>query len=429
MSLMYFFLGLLLGVVGMWGLAQAARQVLQAQLSTTQATLATAQAQLATTQATAQEAAQEAARCQASHAHLQARLQEQQQAAATQPAALATQFKALAQDLLAAHSKQLTAHNQTQVHHLLQPLATRLQAFEQQVQQANQAGLERNVALRTELQQLSKLNAHMAQEALHLTQALKGSNKAQGQWGEFVLERLLEEAGLAKGREYSVQAAFTTSTGQRLQPDVIIHLPQDKHLLIDAKVSLVSYEQYCRTPEAAAQGQALQQHLQCVRRHIKTLSEKHYALHHPGQGLDFVLLFLPIEPAFGLAVQHAPGLLQEAYAKNIVLVSPSTLLATLRTIAHLWQQEKQQHNAKAIAQQGGALYDKFVGFVDDLTHLGRQLGQTQKTYGAAMNKLTQGQGNLVSKAQKLKTLGARASKSLPAPVLHRAEAPVTSTAA
>mmetsp|Transcript_9956 Transcript_9956/g.23021 ORF Transcript_9956/g.23021 Transcript_9956/m.23021 type:complete len:424 (+) Transcript_9956:10467-11738(+) len=353
--------------------------------------------------------------------HLTEQLNEQKQAVEKTQESLSIQFKNLANDLLEEKSKKFTDQNKVHLEGILKPLGERIQAFEKQIVQTNKENLERNVALRTEVRKLNELNTKITKEAENLARAIKGDNKTQGNWGEFILESILEKSGLIKDREYRVQASFVTEEGKRYQPDVIVKLPEEKHIIIDAKVSLVHYEQFCNTERADEQAVMLKQHIQSIRRHIKELSEKNYHNEYDLKGLDFVLMFIPIEPAFSLAVQHDLELFNAAYEKNIVLVSPTTLIATLRTIATIWKHEYQNKNALEIAQQGGALYDKFVGFVEDLKNIGRQIDATQRTYADAMKKLCEGKGNLVKRAQHIKMLGARTSKTLDTRLVDRAE--------
>ncbi|MDD9140106.1 MAG: DNA recombination protein RmuC, partial [Candidatus Cardinium sp.] len=303
---------------------------------------------------------------------------------------------------------------------LLTPLSEKITLFEKQVTQYNQENLARNVALRTELKQLHELNIKITQEAENLTKALKGDSKLQGGWGEFILENILIQSGLVKDREYIVQPAITTEEGQKFQPDVIIKLPGERNIIIDSKLSLSHYEQFFNTEDSVQRMAHLKQHVHSIRRHIKTLSEKRYQLIYGLQNLDFVLMFIPIEPAFALAIQEAVTLFNEAYERNIVIVSPSNLIATLRTIANLWRQSHQNQNALEIAAQGGALYDKFVSFVEDIKNVGRQLDLTQKNYIEATKKLYEGRGSLVSRAHKMKLLGARTSKVLDQQLVDRA---------
>eukprot|EP01132_Coremiostelium_polycephalum_P000197 gene197-261_t len=335
---------------------------------------------------------------------------------------LRIQFKNLAHELLEEKSKKFTLQNKEHLEILLNPLRERIQTFEKQVEQANKEDIARSVALRTEISKLSELNIKITKEAENLTKAIKGDTKAQGNWGEFILESILEKSGLAKDREYVVQASFITDEGKRYQPDVIIKLPTQRHLIIDAKVSLINYEQFFNTALEEDREQQLKKHLLSVRRHITTLSDKGYQSQYGIQGLDFVIMFIPIEPAFSLLIQHDHTIFNEAYEKNIVIVSPSTLIATLRTISNVWKQTYQNQNALEIAQQSGALYDKFVGFVEDLKQVGRQLDITQKSYVDAMKKLYDGKGNLVARVEKIKSLGARTTKTLDEQLLKRSQA-------
>ena len=330
---------------------------------------------------------------------------------------LTHQFKNLANDILEEKSKRFSEQNQQSLCQLLDPLKTKLQEFQGKVEQVYvQEGKDRS-ALAEQVRQLMELNKTVSQEANNLTKALKGSNKTQGNWGELVLERVLESSGLRKGEEFDVQESHTLEDGRRLQPDVVVHLPDDRHLVIDAKATLVAYEDYANAEDEKHRDAALKRHLDAVRSHIKGLSDKNYQDLYGLKSLDFVLMFVPIEPAFLLALKTAPNLYQEALAKNIVLVCPSTLMATLRTVAHLWRQDSQNRNALEIAKQCGTLYDKFVGFVDDLEKLGQRLDQAQTSYHDAFNKLKTGKGNLIRSAEKVRELGVKPSKNLSAPLI------------
>ncbi|WP_243519117.1 DNA recombination protein RmuC [Candidatus Cardinium sp. cBcalN1] len=357
----------------------------------------------------------------AQNSYLEKKIAEQGQSVEQLQAQLTIHFKNLANELLEEKSKKFSDHSQHQIEQLLAPLTEKINHFAQQVTQYNQEGLERNVALRTELKQLHDLNLKITQEAEGLTKALKGDSKLQGGWGEFILENILAQSGLVKNREYVIQPSITTEDGQRLQPDVIIHLPEGRNIVIDAKVSLNHYEQFFNNQDKLEQAFHLKQHIHSIRRHIKTLSERRYQSLYDLQGLDFVLMFIPIEPAFALAIQEAATLFNEAYERNIVIVSPSNLIATLRIISNLWRQAYQNQNALEIARQGGALYDKFVSFVEDIKNIGRQLDLTQKNYLEATKKLYDGKGSLVSRAQKMKLLGARTSKVLDQQLIDRAD--------
>lgn len=268
---------------------------------------------------------------------------------------------------------------------------------------------------------LKDMNQQITQEAKNLTTALKGQNKAQGNWGEFILESILEKSGLVKGREYVVQESLTTESGKRFQPDVIIKLPENKSIIIDSKVSLVGYEKFVSEEEDNLKQLGLRDHINSIRAHIKNLSGKNYQNLYQLESLDFVLMFMPIEPAFAVAVQSDPAVFTDAFEQNIVIVSPSTLLATLRTISSIWRQENQNRNALEIARQSGEMLDKFMAFVDDLISVGKGLISAKDNYDKAMNKLVDGRGNLISRSEKIKKLGAKASKTLPPAILNRAD--------
>ena len=333
---------------------------------------------------------------------------------------LSSQFKNLANDILEEKSKRFSEQNQQSLGQLLEPLKTRLQEFQGKVEQVYvQEGKDRS-ALAEQVRQLMELNRTVSQEANNLTRALKGSNKTQGNWGELILERVLETAGLRKGEEFDVQESHTTGDGRRLQPDVVLHLPEDRHLVIDAKATLVAYEDYANAEDDKHREVALKRHLDAVRAHIKGLSEKNYQDLYGIKSLDFVLMFIPIEPAFMLAVTHDRDLFMDAWNKNVLLVSPSTLLFVVRTVASLWRQEAQNRNAQDIAKRGAELYDKLAGFVEDMESLGNRLSQAQKDYDGAINKLSTGRGNLIRQAEMLKKLGVKPSKSLPAPMVEQA---------
>lgn len=332
---------------------------------------------------------------------------------------LRAQFAELAGKIFDEREQRFADSSQQRLGQLLDPLKERIQAFEKRVEESYQHEARERFSLGKELERLQQLNQRLGDEATNLTRALKGQ-KTQGNWGELVLEQVLEHAGLSKGREYLTQVSLSSADGQRFQPDVIIQLPGDKQVVIDAKVSLTAYQALVASDDEAGRGVALKQHVLSLRSHLKGLSVKDYQRLEGLHSLDFVLLFVPIEAAFAAALQGDPGLFQEAYAQHIVIVSPTTLLATLRVIDSLWRQERQSLNAREIAERAGALYDKFVAFVGDLDEVGSRLQQLDKAYAAARNKLTEGRGNLVSRAESLKQLGARASKSLPAELLERA---------
>ncbi len=331
---------------------------------------------------------------------------------------LRAQFAELAGKIFDEREQRFAESSQQRLGQLLDPLRERLHSFEQRVEQSYQQEARERFSLGKELERLQQLNQRLGDEATNLTRALKGQ-KTQGNWGELVLERVLEHAGLEKGREYDTQVSLRGAGGERFQPDVLIRLPGERQVVVDAKVSLTAYQQYVGAEDEGSRAQALKQHVQSLRSHLKGLSGKDYQRLEGLHSLDFVLLFVPLEGAFAAALQAEPGLFEESFGQNIVIVSPTTLLATLRLIDSLWRQERQNLNAREIAERAGALYDKFVLFVQDLDEIGSRLQQLDKAYASARNKLTAGRGDLISRSEQLKLLGARASKSLPADWLER----------
>jgi DNA recombination protein RmuC len=321
-------------------------------------------------------------------------------------------FRNLATEILEEKSRKFTDQNKANIGDLLNPLRQKIEEFEKKVEQTNKESIDRNSALRQQIESLYQLNQRITKEAENLTRALKGESKTQGNWGEFILESIMEKSGLARDREYFMQESVQTEEGKRLQPDVVVKLPEDKSIIIDSKVSLLAYERFVNAETEEEKIRHLRDHVLSVRTHIRGLSEKNYQQLYGVSGLDFVLLFMPVEPAFSLAVQNDDRLFLDAYESNIVVVSPSTLIATLRTIASIWKQERQNRNAMEIAKQGGMLYDKFKAFTDDLVKVGDNLRLTKGAYEQAMNKLTEGRDNLVRKAERLRELGARSSKQI-----------------
>ncbi len=325
---------------------------------------------------------------------------------------LTNQFKNLANEILEDKAKKFTEQNAQQLDILLKPLQTKLMEFKEQVSNSYEKESRERFALKNEIERLANLNLKMSDEARSLTNALKGDSKIQGNWGELVLESILESSGLRKGEEYLVQDSHTQADGGRLQPDVIIKLPEGRHLVIDSKVSITAYARHTEATSTADADKELLAHIQSIRQHIQSLSGKNYAGIADIASVDFVLMFIPIEPAFLGALKAAPNLYQEALSKNIVLVCPSTLMATLRTVAHLWRQDQQNKNAMEIARQCANLYDKFVGFVEDLEQIGKRLDQAQSSYHDAFNKLKSGKGNLIKAAEKVKELGVKPNKMI-----------------
>ena len=328
---------------------------------------------------------------------------------------LTLQFENLAQKIFDEKSSQFSTQNMTQLSSLLNPLKERIKDFEKKVEDSYSSERAERGHLKGEISKLIELNQTMSKEAHNLTLALKGENKTQGNWGELILEKILERSGLRANEEFFTQETLKGLNGEILRPDVIVKLPEGKHLIVDSKMTLIAYEaSVSSTTEAEKEKWALA-HVESLKRHITELSEKKYHLADQVISPDFVMLFMPLEPAFALAFRMKPELFELAWDRNIAIVSPTTLLATLRTVASLWKQERQQRNALEIAKRGGDLYDKFAGLVKDLETLGERLNSTQKIHSDIMGKISTGRGNLIGQVEKLKELGAKAEKSLPPP--------------
>ncbi len=334
---------------------------------------------------------------------------------------LQVQFENLANQIFDAKTKSFAEQSRANLDTILTPFKDKISEFEKRVNEAyTTEGKERHSLIK-EVQRLQELNQKLGEDAENLTKALKGDTKTQGTWGEIILERILEESGLRKGIEYETQGGFRDGDGRLLKPDVIVHLPEEKDIVIDSKVSLVAYEQYVRAETDEVRENAVKHHLMSINGHLKGLEAKKYEELPDLKSLDFVLMFIPIESAFMLAIEKDDQIFRKAFEKNIMIVSPSTLLVTLRTIQNIWRYEYQNKNALEIADRAGALYDKFVGFVDDLEKIGNQLDATRRAYDGAHNKLTSGKGNLVTRAQGLIELGVKSRKQLPAAIRQAAE--------
>lgn len=332
------------------------------------------------------------------------------------------QFENLANKILEEKTIKFTEQNQQNLKNILNPLQEKITDFEKKVENTHKESIDYHAALRQQILGLKEMNLQMSKETLNLTKALKGDSKIQGNWGELVLERVLEKSGLEKGREYEIQKSFTTEEGNRVQPDVIINLPDGKKMIVDSKVSLTAYEKYINEEDDEQKSNFLKEHVNSLKRHVEQLGSKNYQHLYQMESPDFVLLFIPIEPAFAIALNEDTQLYNKAFERNIVIVTPSTLLATLRTIDSMWTNQKQQENAYEIARQAGALYDKFDGFVNDLVKIGKKMDEAKTEYEGAMNKLVDGKGNLITSVQKLKIMGAKAKKSLPDAIINRANA-------
>ena len=331
------------------------------------------------------------------------------------------EFENLANKILDEKSSKFTEQNKENMKNILSPLQDKIQLFEKKVEDTHKESIDYHAALRQQILGLSEMNAQMSKETLNLTKALKGDSKMQGNWGELVLERVLEKSGLEKDREYYVQQSHTNGEGNRVFPDVVINLPDGKKMIVDSKVSLTAYEKYINEEDDSLKNSFLKEHVNSIKRHVEQLGDKNYHDLYQIESPDFVLLFIPMEPAFALALNEDTTLYNKAFEKNIVIVTPSTLLATLRTIDSMWANQKQQENAFEIARQAGALYDKFEGFVADLIKVGKKIDESKVEYQGAMNKLVDGKGNLITSVEKLKKMGAKAKKALPENILNRAE--------
>jgi DNA recombination protein RmuC len=334
---------------------------------------------------------------------------------------LKIEFQNLAQQIFEDKSRKFAEQNRTNIDHLIGPLREQIGDFKKRVEDVYDKETRDRTALHTEIHHLKELNQKISREALNLTRALKGDSKARGNWGEVILERVLEASGLKKGREYDVQVSLKDSNGKRYQPDVIVRLPQEKDVVVDAKVSLKGYETYYSAEDPQEREDALKAHIDALRTHIRTLAAKRYEELEGVRSLDFVLMFVPIEAAFLAAMDRDRELFSEAFEKNIMVVSPSTLLVTLRTIENIWRNEYQNRHALQIAEKAAGLYNKFVGFVDALEEVGRQLDKAKASYQTAHDRLVNGRGNLVRRTQELKALGIKARKELPRNLIEAAD--------
>ncbi len=329
------------------------------------------------------------------------------------------EFENLANKILEEKTSKFTEQNKENLKNILSPLQDKIQLFEKKVEDTHKESIDYHAALRQQILGLREMNEQMSKETLNLTKALKGDSKMQGNWGELILERVLEKSGLEKNREYFVQQSFVTEDGSRVFPDVIINLPDGKKMIVDSKVTLTAYERFSNEEDEDLKGHYLKEHVIAINRHVEQLGSKNYQDLYQMESPDFVLLFIPIESAFAIALNEDTTLYNKAFEKNIVIVTPSTLLATLRTIDSMWTNQKQQENALEIARQAGALYDKFHGFVEDLVLVGKKMEEGKKAYQGAMNKLVEGNGNLITSVEKLKKMGAKAKKSLPENIITR----------
>ena len=348
----------------------------------------------------------------ADHRNLREKLETQKAELEELQKRFTTEFENIAQKILKTNSQEFTSANQRNIGDILAPLKEKIEKFEKKVEETYEKGLKDQTDLKAELKKLYDLNYRISEEANNLTRALKSDTKKMGNWGELILDRILEQSGLVKDQEYETQYTDRNEDGALVRPDVVVHLPGKKHLIIDSKVSLVAYDAYVNSDTDDERARYLKAHLDSVRDHIKGLGEKNYPSAVSLDTPDIVLLFMPLESAFSLALQTDPGLFSFAWDKKIVMVSPTTLLATLRTVESIWKHEKQTQNALEIARQGSSLYEKFHSFVTDLERIGNQISSLQGTYIEAYKKLISGRGNLVRQAERLKELGIKTEKSL-----------------
>ncbi|MFO7830070.1 MAG: DNA recombination protein RmuC [Bacteroidales bacterium] len=328
-----------------------------------------------------------------------------------------TEFKNLANEILEEKTGKFTEQNKINLDTILKPLQEKIKDFENKVEETHKKDIADRASIQERIKNLIETSNQISDDARNLTKALKGDSKTQGGWGELILENILDRSGLVKGREYFVQQSFKDESGNRFQPDVIVKYPGDRSVVIDSKVSLTAYEKFASADEDEIRQKFLNEHLASIKNHIKQLSEKNYQNLYQLKSLDFVMLFMPVEPAYLVAIQRDPDLWNFAYGKRILLISPTNLIAALKMIASMWRQEYQSQNVLEIAKQSGALYDKFVGLIADLQDIGNKLESTRKAYDNAMNKISTGKGNLVSRAQKIKELGAQTKKEIPADLL------------
>jgi len=333
---------------------------------------------------------------------------------------LKLEFQHLADRIFEDKSRKFTDENKRNLDGVLSPVREQLADFKKRIEDVYDKESKERVSLFNEIVHLKTLNQKISDDAVSLTNALKGQSKTQGTWGEVILERILEESGLQKGREYETQACHVTDGGRQLRPDVVLHLPGGKDVIIDSKVSLTAYERYCSAPTAERREKRLKEHILSIRNHIKGLSEKRYEDLPGVRTLDFVLMFLPIEGAFWAAIEQDAGLFDNAFARNIMLVGPSTLLATLRIIQNTWRHEDRNRNAITIAQKAGDLYDKFVGFVESLEDIGAKITKAQESYYRAKSQLAAGRGNLIRRTEELKALGVKTKKTCPVSLVEEA---------
>jgi DNA recombination protein RmuC len=426
LSILYLFTGLIIGGVIIWFLRGrtliADKSRLEERARNSESAAAELKAELVTERDRCSGLQQDLTKSQADVSNLHEKLETQKGEIEEIQKKFNIQFENLANKIFEEKSSKFTEQNKSNILEVLKPLNEKIMDFQKRVEETYDKESKQRFSLEKELKRLFELNEQITLEANNLTSALKGESKTQGNWGEMILETLLEKSGLIKNTHFQVQQSVRSEDGRRLQPDVVINLPEDKNMIIDSKVSLTAYERYYSTEDEAEKESALKQHIVSLKKHIDELSSKKYQDLYEINNPDFVLMFVPIEPAFGLAVLHEPGLFNYAVEKNVAIISPTTLLATLRMIATIWRQEYQNKNVLEIARQSGGLYDKFVGFVEDLQDIEKNIKGTAKSYESAFNKLSSGKGNIITRIEKLKKLGAKTSKKLSREIVDNSDA-------
>jgi len=420
MEIIYALIGLVVGAAVMWLILRNMSAKLEERTRLTEKQNEEKENQLNKEREEVRKLSSEFAKKEEENSNLQKRLESNKAEVEELQEKFTKEFENLANKIFDEKTSKFSEQSKTNLQEILNPLKERIYEFQNKVEESNKESIDRNAALRQQLSSLKEMNLQMSNDAQNLVKALKGDTKAQGDWGEIQLELILEKSGLRKGNEYTVQDSIITEEGRK-RTDVIVHLPENKKVIIDSKVSLPSYTRIVSAEDEKDQIIHIKSLVESVRKHIKDLSERKYQNLFDVGSLDFVLMFIPIEPAFLLAIQYGENLYVDAYDKNIIIVSPSTLLATLRTIANIWKQEYQSRNVIEIAKQSGALYDKFVGFLEDLKSIGDRLDQAKGSYDNAWKKIKEGTGNLVGRAEKIKELGAKTSKSLPQKIVDRAK--------